>query len=72
MPLPSSKFCSLAGAKTPLAMKGCQRVSVGGGLSGSGDSNYSSFVVLVLVLEFVTQIILTKCSVHFLFGCNFQ
>lgn len=48
MPLPNSKFCSLAGAKMPLAMKGCQRVSAGGGLSGSGDSIYSSFVVFGL------------------------
>lgn len=31
-----SKFCSLAGAKMALAMKGCHRVSAGGGLNGSG------------------------------------
>lgn len=44
-----------------LVVKGCQSVSVGGGLSGSGGIIYS---IVVLVLDFRTQIIPTKCSVH--------
>ena len=38
MLLLNGKFCSLAGAKMALTMKGCHRVSAGGGLSGSGGS----------------------------------
>jgi hypothetical protein len=44
-----------------LVVKGCQSVSVGGGLSGSGGIIYS---IVVLLLDFRTQIIPTKCSVH--------
>ena len=38
MLLLNGKCCSLAGAKMALAMKGCHRVSAGGGLNGSGGS----------------------------------
>ena len=41
-----------------LVVKGCQSVSVGGGLSGSGGIIYS--IVVVLLLDFRTQIIPTN------------